>query len=490
MGAGASKKDKELEPVQQENKWLVLISKCLKDLPFPTGSITEQVIQNVISKAERVELLADQDIIKKGQRSTGIYIILSGEVHVLSSTATTLATLLPGDFFGEISTLFYIPCTAHVKTKSKAVLILLKTENLQRSLNDIVVNMDMAAYYVSKRYLDTNGTLSQPELMHRIAVSALKQIPMFQNWAESATESLVQMIETDSYESLVIFPAGSVIQQLGQPANEITVITRGSVELQHSSGKVNLNVKRWPIWIAEEGLYSGVDRQYSVKASTVCQAIIINNSHITDIADRYKSGAGLTLTKTLDQWSKLYERWSPELFKKYQAHLQIETILKYVGDCQLLQDVPVGFLYSLVIASAVHEYQEDITIVADKDNLNASLKRSNSKRKSMKKESAQGGVSSILKPGQFYANVASDHFKEEDRFLLLFEGSVKVKYSGKSSGNLLETGKLFYIPSSKMMQCTVIVKSTAILLRFTGTVFLHTCKDYPKAILNLPNKSR
>ncbi|XP_033112655.1 uncharacterized protein LOC117113433 isoform X2 [Anneissia japonica] len=489
MGAGASKDADKLV----EERIFQLISKCMKSLPFPPGSVTEGVVRKVSAKAERVELLPDQEILKKGQRATGIYILLEGEVHVLSSNLNTLATLLPGDIFGEVSTLFYIPCTALVKTKSKALLILLKTENLRSALNDVVVNVDLVDYYVLMRYLDTNGTLSQPELMHRIAVYALKQVPLFHNWAESAIESLVQKTETDNYECLVIFPAGSMIQQVGQPADEITIITRGSVDLlQGEKCIATFNTKRWPFWIGEEGLYSGKDRQTSIKATTVCQALIIKNSHIKDISERYKSGGGLALKKTLDQWSQLYKRWTPELFQKYQPYLQIEALLKQLGGAPLLQDVPVGFLYALVMKSAVHEYQEGMTVVADKSNHKASLKRSSTRRKSMKRESKQNlsDAAAVLEPGKIYARFVYDHLKDDDRFLLLVDGAIKIKYSEKTPGNLLEAGKLFYIPSNKMLQCSLFVKSTAVLLRFTGTMLFEVCQVYPRAVLNIPSTAK
>lgn len=58
-----------------------------------------------------------------GARSKGIYIIIEGEAQVLSSHGDIIANLLPGDFFGELSTLFFIPCTASVQALEGYVLI-------------------------------------------------------------------------------------------------------------------------------------------------------------------------------------------------------------------------------------------------------------------------------------------------------------------------------------------------------------------------------
>ena len=52
-------------------------------------------------------------------RAKGIYILVKGQVKVISASDEPVAILSPGDFFGEISTLFYVPVTATAQSSAK-----------------------------------------------------------------------------------------------------------------------------------------------------------------------------------------------------------------------------------------------------------------------------------------------------------------------------------------------------------------------------------
>ena len=54
-----------------------------------------------------------------GEKAKGLYIIIAGEAQVVSASGTVVTDLFVGDLFGEVSTLFQIPCTATVRTPTR-----------------------------------------------------------------------------------------------------------------------------------------------------------------------------------------------------------------------------------------------------------------------------------------------------------------------------------------------------------------------------------
>ncbi|MEX2011271.1 MAG: cyclic nucleotide-binding domain-containing protein [Chloroflexota bacterium] len=64
-------------------------------------------------KATEVEFPARQTIVRQGEIGTGFFIVVEGRVKVVRD-ARTLATLGPGDFFGELSVLDGQPRIAQV----------------------------------------------------------------------------------------------------------------------------------------------------------------------------------------------------------------------------------------------------------------------------------------------------------------------------------------------------------------------------------------
>jgi len=64
-----------------------------------------------------------ENIIVQGERDSAFYILLHGEAHVeLEENGKTLASLKPGDFFGEVSFLTNTPRTSNVIADETCIL--------------------------------------------------------------------------------------------------------------------------------------------------------------------------------------------------------------------------------------------------------------------------------------------------------------------------------------------------------------------------------
>jgi CRP/FNR family cyclic AMP-dependent transcriptional regulator len=78
-------------------------------------------------------------IVKQGQEGDGMYMVLEGEVRVrilVGTTETTLVTLGPGEFFGEMSLFDSGPRSADVLANQEAVLLKISNEAFDRLLKN------------------------------------------------------------------------------------------------------------------------------------------------------------------------------------------------------------------------------------------------------------------------------------------------------------------------------------------------------------------
>ena len=101
-------------------------------------------------------------MIREGQPGRGLFVLLSGELDVSKIDGTDrvlLATLHPGDVFGEISLLNESPTTASVAAARSSTVLFLARENFQRLLEAVP---DIRAYIESlseERMMDTRIVL-------------------------------------------------------------------------------------------------------------------------------------------------------------------------------------------------------------------------------------------------------------------------------------------------------------------------------------------
>lgn len=90
---------------------------ALARLPLFEG-ISAESMSRLAAVAGEQEFGPGQFIVRQGQVGTGLYLITDGSVRVLRG-ADELATLGPGDFFGELSVIDQEPRNASVQAASQ-----------------------------------------------------------------------------------------------------------------------------------------------------------------------------------------------------------------------------------------------------------------------------------------------------------------------------------------------------------------------------------
>src|SRR5262245_17004371 len=118
----------------------MLSAEILKSLPLFGGLPTEQ-LDAVAQSATVHNFHRGAFILKADQNPDGLYVLLSGRAKVLIShqdeREVILATMGPGDFFGEMGLLDDHPCSASVQAVAASELMHLPTAGLMRCLSEI-----------------------------------------------------------------------------------------------------------------------------------------------------------------------------------------------------------------------------------------------------------------------------------------------------------------------------------------------------------------
>jgi CRP-like cAMP-binding protein len=90
----------------------------------------------LLRRFEGHEIESGVDIIREGERGQGLFLILSGEVDVISHASTpkpvTLAHLRAGDMFGEMSLVTDQPTSATVRATTATTVLFLSREYVER----------------------------------------------------------------------------------------------------------------------------------------------------------------------------------------------------------------------------------------------------------------------------------------------------------------------------------------------------------------------
>jgi CRP-like cAMP-binding protein len=78
--------------------------RALRDVPG-FESLDERMLLELIGESANLYWPEASCVFERGGPSDGLYIVISGRVHVVADDGSTLAELGPGDFFGEMSLL-------------------------------------------------------------------------------------------------------------------------------------------------------------------------------------------------------------------------------------------------------------------------------------------------------------------------------------------------------------------------------------------------
>jgi CRP-like cAMP-binding protein len=103
------------------------------------ADLTDEQLDAFIKFMEIETVRQFSEIVKQGQAGDTMYLVLEGELRVrlmIGGKETTIVTLGPGEFFGEICLFDHGPRSADVVANKDSVLLKISASNFQRLLND------------------------------------------------------------------------------------------------------------------------------------------------------------------------------------------------------------------------------------------------------------------------------------------------------------------------------------------------------------------
>ena len=105
----------------------------LRHIPFFTGLDAEQS-EALMGISRNLAYRSGEAILEEGQPGPGLYVIQAGEVTIQKKRpeggAEVLASLLPGEFFGEVSLVTELPTTADAVASEDTSMLFLPRDEL------------------------------------------------------------------------------------------------------------------------------------------------------------------------------------------------------------------------------------------------------------------------------------------------------------------------------------------------------------------------
>jgi len=103
-----------------------------------------------------------KSILEEGGPGDGLYLIKNGEVEIIihdkDGNEITITYLTEGSFFGEISLIKNVPCTATVRTTQDTILLKLPKEDFKEVIASHPQVLQLITEYVEERQKETTET--------------------------------------------------------------------------------------------------------------------------------------------------------------------------------------------------------------------------------------------------------------------------------------------------------------------------------------------
>lgn len=198
---------------------------------------------------------AGEVLCRQRQVDRRVYLLITGSVEVsedVQGETVALATLQPGEVFGEIGALFMTPRIANVTAKRPSVVLEIPGEFLE----ELMARTPTLRDAIFDRY------------RQRSIKTALQAVPIFQGLAEEALDTLSEQA------TLITVRRGDIISE-GEQGDALYVINSGIARVYTRRGGQELNVSMLGPgdYFGEWSLLTGAPRGASVAALNQVEAV-------------------------------------------------------------------------------------------------------------------------------------------------------------------------------------------------------------------------
>jgi CRP/FNR family transcriptional regulator, cyclic AMP receptor protein len=104
-------------------------------IPLFSG-VSKNGLRAIVAAADEITVREGKDLVREGEHGRELYVVVEGSVRVVRK-GRTVATMGPGDFFGELALMSGAPRTATVTTETESTVMVLDPRRF-----DVVVDRE------------------------------------------------------------------------------------------------------------------------------------------------------------------------------------------------------------------------------------------------------------------------------------------------------------------------------------------------------------
>lgn len=415
-----------------------LFIQCLHKLPF---TLTEDQFENIIYDLEERTFSCNTTVIKAGQGALGIFVIVNGSCNVFASDDLTVINQLKKyDIFGEVSSLYDVPCTCTIQVGNddNCHVVFLEYSKIKSMIHADSDLVPMEKWFIQKNYIDCASLFPLNQISKVVIISQMVQCPLFYDWSDNAINHLYEEIQKDYIE---IYQPGVCIAVENDEEANIIILLNGDVEIIRNGKYVaSLSSSDGCFCFQDESLFLENTRQlFTIKSITTCQIVTFTQEHFESITEMFATESSKLLC-WCQKWNSFYENTDKTVMENYPDLIYYPILISTLKNTGLFSLSSHKFLYRLIL----------------------------------------GMVFTIHNSNNYILKVDNTDIQN---IIILLKGSAEV-FDGSKNLNLL-TGDLFYFRSKQSGNKYIKATSECVVGYISNDLLQMVMDEFPDSVINL-----